>query len=103
MSQINPGKFQIKVMSGMVASPTWVPVVVPSGMSRCHRVVVFNVDGSVSMSLCTDTADANSVVAIAAGKSLEIALNIQLAGFGPNAIICYVQGAGAQPLIHYYE
>jgi hypothetical protein len=106
MAQINPRRFSITTFSGMSAGE-WAPVTAPAGMFKCHRIVIQNVDPNNDISVCTDPDDANAVnsyvTAAADGGEFEIQLNEQLAGLGPGEQICYIQGAGAQPVIYAYE
>lgn len=78
---------------------TWTAVVCP--LTNCKRVVLVNPDGSDTISVCTDTGDANSIDTIAAtGGQFEVKLGASL--FSHNEVICYVKGAGAAPLQYFF-
>lgn len=96
MPQLN-NKFRIVRASGMTAG-AWLALTVPTPTAR--RIRIRNTDGSAAMTLCTDDADANSVLSLAAGAELEIEMvNDRQGTFDQGDPFIFVRGAGAQPLL----
>jgi hypothetical protein len=91
-------RFNLSTMTGMLVS-TWVPVVCPMDIARA--CVIFNVDGSATPLLISTDSEGSVSVSLAAGASFPIQLTSLVRGWSRGQIVCYVQGAGAQPVLQF--
>jgi hypothetical protein len=96
LAQLN-NKFQIIRATGMTAGD-WLALTCPTPSAR--RIRIRNTDGAAAMTVCTDDADANSIITLAAGGELEIELvNDRQGTLSAGDPFINVKGAGAQPLL----
>lgn len=92
-------KFQVIVFSGMNAV-SFAAVACP--VTEARRVKITNPDVADSIEVCTDPTLAGAVLTIPAGGSLEVPLSDKyIRGFQQGETVCYVRGAGDQPVIEF--
>lgn len=103
MSQLST-RFQVVNFSGM-NNADFVPILAP--FHGVRKVVINNPDGSDAITFTTEDDSPPQTDTIAAEQSLTIDLNTLYPVSGPkpwgmNEVICYIKGAGDQPIIHFY-
>lgn len=95
MAQLND-RYQLVRMGTFGA--TWNPITSP--ISDCRTLTVINTDATHTLDICTDSADANAVLTIAAGASYPIALQrLRTHGFTSAMVCLYARGSGTAPLL----
>jgi len=97
LNPIAQGKYRIQAVSGMT-SGSWTAVTCQ--LSEAHTIQVFNPDSTHALSISTDGSGTIGALSIPAGGNVAIQVSPRRPmGFAYGETICYVQGAGSQPVV----
>jgi len=103
MSQLS-NRFQVTQYSGMVGSG-YTPVIAP--FEGVRKVVIRNPSGGATISISTENTSPPQFDSLPANTDYTIDLNTTYPVSGPEPwhtgdVVCFIKGAGSQPVILFY-